>query len=109
MHIGGGPNDATSKAPFKRAIEPHFEQFLACYREVEEPLKGGTFGVDLLVGREGGGAELRQPRTGMRGQAFRDCMLKALNAIEFERPPKGPTVVSYSVKFEVRDPSERDP
>lgn len=100
LHIGGGPNDDASKAPFRQAIAPHFDEFLKCYRQVEEPSKGGTFGVDLLVGRRGGNPEVRQPRTAMKGQAFRRCMIHAFSQIEFQRPKK-PTVFSYSVRFEV--------
>lgn len=104
LHIGGESNDAASKAPFQRAVEEKFEDLLACYREAAEPEKGGVFGVDLFIRREGGHPEVRQPRTGMKGEAFRECVVKVFEAVEFERPAKGPTVISYSVKFEVKDP-----
>jgi hypothetical protein len=68
-------------------------------------MRGGTFGVDLLIGREGGRPEVRQPRTGMSGAAFRGCMLDAFARVEFARPPRGPTVVSYSLRFIVEDPN----
>lgn len=100
LHIGGGPNDDASKRPFREAIEPHFDDFLKCYRQVERPEKGGTFGVDLYVGRHGGKPEVRQPRTIMKGKAFRDCMLQVFSSIEFHRPEK-PTVISYSLRFEI--------
>ena len=44
--------------------------FRRCYVHVEQPGKGGTFGVDLFVDRDGGKAEVRQPRTGMSGENF---------------------------------------
>lgn len=100
LHIGGGPNDDASKEPFRKAIEPHFDDFLKCYRQVQEPEKGGTFGVDLYIGRHGGKPEVRQPRTIIKGKAFRDCMIDAFGNIDFQRPKK-PTVISYSVRFEV--------
>ena len=42
---------------------------------------------------------MKQPRTGMKGAGFRDCVLKAFEQVEFEKPKKGPTVISYSIKF----------
>ena len=101
MHIGGGKNDEAEKAPFKSAIEPRFPDFRRCYAHVEQPGKGGTFGVDLFIGRDGGKAELRQPRTGMSGDKFRNCVVAVFNSIDFERPRAGPTVISYSLRFSV--------
>ena len=100
LHVGGGANDDAAKAPYKRAIEPHFADFRRCYVHVDEPGKGGTFGVDLFIGRGGGTPEVRQPRTGMKGQKFRECMVEAFGAVEFEKP-RLPTVISYSVRFRV--------
>lgn len=102
MHIGGGSNDDATKAPYKRAIEPHFDDFRRCYQLVDEPSKGGTFGVDLRIKRDGGRAEVQQPRTGIKGAKFRDCMIVAFSAIEFEKPKTGPTMVSYSVRFDLK-------
>jgi hypothetical protein len=106
FHIGGGPNDDATKEPFKRAIEPHFAELLRCYRQVSEPEKGGTFWVDLFVDREGGAPEVRQPRTGMGGAEFRDCVVDVFRSVEFERPKLGPTVFSYSIRFTVRDTTD---
>ncbi len=99
LHIGGGPNDDATKAPYLRAIEKSFDAFRGCFTKVEDPVKAGTFGVDLHIGREGGRALVKQPRTGMKGAGFRDCVLKAFEQVEFEKPKKGPTVISYSIKF----------
>ena len=101
LHVGGGSNAETEKEPFKRAIESRFDDFLRCYRMVQEPEKGGTFGVDLFIGRTGGNPEVRQPRTAMRGTDFRECMVTAFSSVSFERPKAGPTVISYSLKFEL--------
>ncbi|MCA9599927.1 MAG: hypothetical protein KC776_41770 [Myxococcales bacterium] len=101
LHIGGGPNDDAAKAPFEKAIAPHFDEFRSCYVHVVEPEKGGTFGVDMLIKRAGGHPEVKQPRTGMKGSEFRDCMVKAFQNIEFEKPQRGPTMISYSVRFKL--------
>ncbi|MBI3200516.1 MAG: hypothetical protein HYZ29_03165 [Myxococcales bacterium] len=99
LHIGGGPNDDATKAPYLRAIEKRFDEIRACYAKVDDPVKGGTFGVDLHIGKGGGSAQVKQPRTGMKGDGFRDCVIKAFEHVEFEKPKKGPTVISYSIKF----------
>lgn len=101
MHIGGGPNDASSKRPLLDALEARFEALRACYGSVEEPAKGGVFGVDLTIPREGGTAQLGQVRTSMKGAEFRGCLLKVLESVRFPRPPRGRTTVSYSVKFQL--------
>ena len=81
---------------------PEFDELRACYKEVEDPMKGGIFGVDLRIGRGGGHPEVSQPRTSMKGQAFRDCVVGVFKAVEFEKPAKGPTVISYSVRFSAK-------
>ena len=42
LHIGGGPNDDASKAPFRNAIAARFADFRRCYTKVSQPGKGGT-------------------------------------------------------------------
>jgi hypothetical protein len=101
MHVGGGRNDDAEKAPFKTAIESRFADFRRCYVHIDQPGKGGTFGVDLFVDRDGGKPEVRQPRTGMSGEKFRSCVVEVFSSIAFERPRAGPTVVSYSLRFSV--------
>ena len=101
LHVGGGPNDEASKAPFKQAIAAHFDDFRRCYTQVSKPGEGGVFGVDLRIGRDGGKAELQQHRTGMGGQEFRDCVLGVFSEVEFGKPPRGPTVISYSIRYTV--------
>jgi hypothetical protein len=99
MHIGGGTNSPEEKAPFHRALEQKFPAFLECYRAVDDPWAGGSFGVDIKVARGGGAPTVEQPRTRIRGAAFRDCMLSAFGKVQFEKPKAGPTVLSYSVMF----------
>lgn len=102
MHVGGGSNSPEEKAPFHRALERQFPAFLECYRLVEDPWTGGSFGVDLKIARGGGAPSLEQPRTKIRGAGFKECMLSALGRVQFERPKAGPTVLSYSVMFSLR-------
>lgn len=99
MHVGGGTNTPEEKAPFHRALERRFPAFLECYRAVEDPWAGGSFGVDIKIARAGGAPTVEQPRTRIRGSAFRDCMLAAFEKVQFEKPKAGPTVLSYSVMF----------
>jgi hypothetical protein len=102
LHVGGGPNDEATKRTFLRAIEPQFDAFRACFVKAEEPEKGGTFGVDLFIGRAGGKPEVRQPRTAMKGSEFRKCVAQAFEQIGFEKPAKGPTVISYSIRYRLK-------
>lgn len=104
MHIGGGPNDADTKKPFLKAIEARNLKYLTCYRLVKEPLKGGTFGVDLLVGTQGGVPEVRKTRQRLGGDEFESCMVDAFNAVQF-KPTTKPTTLSYSLRFDVEDAS----
>ena len=101
LHVGGGPNDAETKAPFQRAVAERFPAFFDCYRKNEEPAKGGRFGIDLHIARGGGHPRLEQPRTAMRGPDFRACVIAAFESVEFEKPKHGPTTISYSLHFTV--------
>ncbi len=100
LHIGGGPNDAATKAPFLRQIESQFDAFRRCYALIGSPSAHGTFGIDLLIAKEGGAAVTSNPRTSMKGTAFRDCVVSAFAAISFEPPRRGATKLSYALSFE---------
>ena len=100
LHIGGGPNDAATKAPFLRQIESHFDAFRRCYGLIESPSAHGTFGIDLLIAKEGGNPVTSNPRTSMKGSAFRDCAVSAFAAISFEPPRRGATKLSYALSFD---------
>jgi hypothetical protein len=101
LHVGGGPNDADTKAPFQHAVAQRFPAFLECYRKNEDPAKGGRFGIDLHIARAGGHPRIEQPRTAMRGPEFRACVSAVFESVEFEKPKRGPTTISYSLHFTV--------
>ncbi len=99
LHIGGGPNDAETKAPFLSAVAERFPSFMDCYRKNEDPAAGGRFGIDLHIARTGGRARLEQPRTALRGADFRQCLSSAFESVDFQKPKRGPTTISYSLRF----------
>jgi hypothetical protein len=99
MHIGGGPNDRVSKQPIGDSVKPHFDALRTCWKHVAEPAKAGDFGVDLLIPREGGKAEVTNPRTAIKGEGFEACVVGVFEGIDFLKPKTGKTMVSYSVRF----------
>jgi hypothetical protein len=99
MHIGGGPNDAETKAPIGGSVAPHFAELADCWSQLADPKRAGDFGVDLLIPREGGIAIVSHPRTSLAPDAFRDCVVGVFGRIEFSRPRTGKTTVSYSLRF----------
>lgn len=99
LHIGGGPNDAETKAPFLSAIAERFPSFMDCYRKSEDPAQGGRFGVDLHIARGGGHPRIEQPRTSLRGPDFRACLSSVFESVDFKKPKQGPTTISYSLRF----------
>ncbi len=99
MHIGGGPNDAATKAPIGNSVSPHFGELRACWAQVGDPSRGGDFGVDLLIPAEGGRAAVSHPRSILGPDAFRDCVVGVFAAIDFQRPKTGRTTVSYALHF----------
>jgi len=99
LHIGGGPNDAETKAPFLNAIAERFPAFMDCYRKNEDPATGGRFGVDLHIARGGGHPRLEQPRSSLRGADFRACLSSVFESVDFKKPKAGPTTISYSLRF----------
>ena len=99
MHIGGGPNDALTKEPIAKSVEPHFDEFRRCFAMVDDPKRGGDFGVDILIEADGGKAKVTGPRTKMKGTGFEDCVVKVFAGIDFLKPRHGKTMVSYSLQF----------
>jgi hypothetical protein len=104
MHIGGGPNDSATKEPIAKSVEPHFDELRRCFANVDDPKRGGDFGVDLLIEPEGGKAKVTHPRTAIKGKGFEDCVVKVFEAVDFLRPRTGKTMVSYSLRFAVPPP-----
>lgn len=99
MHIGGGPNDAVTKEPIKKSVEPHFDELRACWTEAEDQDKGGDVGVDLRIERGGGKAKVSHPRTTIKGKGFAACVVRVFEALDFLPPKGGTTTVSYSLRF----------
>ncbi|MBK8254093.1 MAG: hypothetical protein IPK82_15685 [Polyangiaceae bacterium] len=99
MHIGGGPNDAVTKAPIKASVEPYFDDLKRCWSNVDDPKKGGDFGIDLLIDKAGGKAKVSHPRTSIKGAGFKECLVTAFEKIDFKKPRGGTTMVSYSIRF----------
>src|SRR6185369_11581076 len=99
LHIGGGPNDAETKAPFLSAVAERFPSFMDCYRKNEKPAASRRFGIDLHIARTGKHARLEQPRTALRGADFRGCLSSVFESVEFQKPKHGPTTISYSLRF----------
>ena len=99
MHIGGGPNDAATKEPIAKSVEPHFDELRRCFATTADPKRGGDFGVDLLIEPEGGKAKVSHPRTAIKGEGFEACVLKVFETVEFLKPRTGKTMVSYSLRF----------
>lgn len=99
MHIGGGPNDDATKAPFQKAIAAQFDALAACWAAL--PTKSAfDFGVDLLVPAAGGQAKVDRPRSAVKNAAFVTCATQAFAAAAFAPSAKGlPTKVSTSVHF----------
>ncbi len=102
MHIGGGPNDAVTKAPIGGSVAPHFDELRACWSQRDDPARGGDFGIDLLIPAEGGRATVSHPRSILGPQAFRDCVVGVFTAIDFAKPRTGRTTVSYALRFTPR-------
>jgi len=99
IHIGGGPYDDETKAPIAKSVAPHLDAMRACWTQVDDPARGGDFGVDLLVPPEGGRAKVSNPRTSLRPPAFRDCIVHVFEQVDFQKPRRGLTMASYSLRF----------
>ena len=99
MHIGGGPNDADTKAPIAGSVAPHMSELADCWSRLADPKRAGDFGVDLLIPREGGIAAVSHPRSALGPDAFRECVVGVFGRIDFARPRTGKTTVSYSLRF----------
>jgi hypothetical protein len=100
LHVGGGPNDRATKAPFLRAIAEHFDTFRTCYMTTDAAGQRGTFGIDLLVPAAGGHADASNARTRLGGSAFRECVVDAFRDVNFAPPKLGATKISYALEFD---------
>jgi len=100
LHVGGGDGSAGERKALLDALEAGQLRVLDCYRFVDQPALGGTFGVDLYVGARGGSPEVRALRHKLGGEGFEGCMVGALGRVSFG-PQVRPIVVSYSLRFEL--------
>lgn len=104
MHIGGESNSAESKKVWFSDIESGSHSILSCYTAVQKPEVGGSYGIDLYVGRSGGAPEIRGSRQKIGDETFDLCMREVFQGISFHRPER-PTVFSYSLLFELESKS----
>ncbi len=97
LHVGGGPNDAKTKAPLQQAVEKRFEAFRQCYA-LTDGKKSGTVGADLFIAAAGGAPKVRALRISFRGKEIRACIETAFGTVEFPSR-QVPVVISYSLSF----------
>ena len=100
MHIGGESNSAESKKPWLADIEKGDTALLNCYKLVDQPEKGGSYGVDLYVDKAGGSPEVRGSRQKLGDDNFDTCMKASFRSLSFHKPER-PTVFSYSIHFKL--------
>ena len=96
LHVGGGPNDEATRRPILRALEQQTQEFLWCYRQVDHPLRGGVYGVDLYVPTRGGNPEVRSTRQKLGPAEFEACMGRAFLGASLPRPPRATVVPSLN-------------
>jgi hypothetical protein len=100
LHVDGLLNREPHRGRLVRAFEREFAAFRRCHERAERHDEGASFGVDLLIPKDGGRGKVRQTRTRLSSKAFRTCMHGAFESIRFAPPPSGrPEIVSYSVLF----------
>lgn len=102
LHVGGGKNDKAEHAPIITSVNRHLDDFKRCFAKADDQKKGGTYGIQLLIPPQGGKAEVSLPKSGIKGDAFKDCMFQVYTDMNFD-PPKGhiKTNATYSVIFTV--------
>lgn len=102
MHIGGGPNDDATKAPFLKSIVARTDDFAACWAKLPKAQKV-EFGIDALVPGKGGRAKIDRPRSTVKDDAFVACAQAVYESIEFLPPKSGVlTKVSVSLRLSPR-------
>jgi hypothetical protein len=100
LHVDGLLNREPHRSRLVRAFEREFGAFRRCHQRAERHDEGASFGVDLLIPKDGGRGKVRQSRTRLASKAFRSCMLGAFESIRFAPPAsERPEIVSYSVLF----------
>lgn len=100
LHVDGVLDREPHRGRLVRVFEREFPAFRRCHERAERHAEGASFGVDLLIPKDGGRGKVRQTRTRLASKAFRSCMQAAFESIRFAAPPSGrPEIVSYSVLF----------
>jgi hypothetical protein len=100
LYLSGPSNTDATRRQLVKLFERSFPAFRRCHADAGEHTENLSFGVDLLVPKEGGSAKVRQTRTRLTGNAFKICMERAFQGIRFEPLPSArPEIVSYSVLF----------
>jgi hypothetical protein len=100
LYLAGAANTEPSRRQLVKLFERNFGAFKRCHAQAPEHVENASFGVDLLVPKEGGSAKVRQTRTRLTGKPFQTCMERAFQAIHFDPMPSGrPEIVSYSLLF----------
>jgi hypothetical protein len=100
LYLSGPANTEATRRQLVKLFERSFPAFRRCHGDAGEHSENLSFGVDLLVPKEGGSAKVRQTRTRLTGNAFKTCMERAFQGIRFEPlPSERPEIVSYSVLF----------
>ncbi len=103
LHLAGPANTEAARRGLLKLFERNFPAFRLCHASAPEHTDNASFGVDLLVPKEGGRAKVRETRTRLSGTGFKACMERAFEAIRFEPPVSArPEIVSYSVLFKPR-------
>ncbi len=100
LHVGGGARSEESRQRLVQLFERQFPAFAKCHALATERDRSALFGVDVYVPASGGRARVGEVRTTLVGEAFRDCMVRAIGAVRFPPPDQErPTAVSYSFVF----------
>ncbi|MEM6789153.1 MAG: hypothetical protein AAF715_16650 [Myxococcota bacterium] len=100
MHIGGEENTAAQKRPIRQEVAKQYDAMKRCWARADTPPDKATFGVDMRIEGEGGPARIQNPRSGLRGEGVKQCMVEAFEAVVFPRQPGGvDRMVSFSVEF----------
>jgi hypothetical protein len=100
MHIGGEDNTAEQKRPIRAEVAKHYDDMRRCYAKAVDPGRKATFGVDMRIVGAGGPAKITNPRSGLKGEGVKECLVQVFEAIEFPRQPRGTDrMVSFSIEF----------
>jgi len=100
LHVGGSSNDDEERSSFLSVLEMAFDDLRACFPKAAPTQRTRSFGVDLYIPSSGKEPKVRDVRTSLRGEEFERCAVAAFERLTFAPPPRGPTVVSYSVRFD---------